>query len=82
MQRCRDVIDLVGSGEWRAAPLRRRLALAMHLAMCRHCRAYTVSLRRIGDAARRLYRSERLDAERVERLIRKVRDAAQGPPKA
>jgi len=77
MLRCNQVVALIASEEWRSAPLGRRLALGLHLAMCRHCRAYVASLRRIGDAARRLYRRESVDAERDEAIVDAVRDAAQ-----
>jgi anti-sigma factor RsiW len=77
MLKCREVVDLVGTGEWRTAPLGRRLGLALHIAMCRHCRRYTLSLRRIGNAVRRLYRSEAADPEHADRLASAVRDAAE-----
>ena len=77
MLQCREVVALVGSGEWREAPLSRRLAFAMHLAMCRHCRGYTLSLRRIGRAARRVYRGQPVDADRAAHVLGGVRDAAE-----
>jgi len=75
MLRCRQVVALIGSDEWRTAPLRRRFAVRLHLAMCRHCRAYAASLRRIGAAARRLYRAEPPDAERSAQLMDAVEEA-------
>jgi hypothetical protein len=50
MLRCKDVAELVGTDALAHAPLRQRLAVWMHLAMCRHCRAYVRSLAR--DRAR------------------------------
>lgn len=80
MLRCRDVVDLVGGESWRDAPLLRRAALVVHLAMCRHCRGYTRALRRIGTMARRLYAARQEDLRRVEQLLGAVRRAAgQGP---
>lgn len=80
MLRCREVVDLVASESWRTAPLASRLGLALHLAMCRHCRAYVRGLRRLGDAARRLYHAPRTeDARRAEDLLDAVRRAAQEP---
>jgi len=76
MLQCREVVALVGSGEWRAAPLSQRLALALHLAMCRYCRGYALSLRRIARGARRLYRAKPVDPERSARVLDAVRDAA------
>lgn len=78
MLKCREVVDLIGSDAWRTASLRRRVSLATHLAMCRYCRAYARSLRRIGDAARALYGEAREDPERSERLLEVVRNAAEG----
>jgi len=75
MLKCREVISLIASDEWRTAPLSRRLALRLHLVMCRHCRAYANSLRRIGKAARRLYSGEQPDGERSERVLDAVKDA-------
>jgi len=75
MLRCREVVDLVATERWREAPLRDRLALALHLAMCRHCRAYVRYLRWIGAVARRLYGPD-LDAQRAQRLIAAVRGEA------
>ena len=78
MLRCREVVELLASDGWRAAPPARRLALGLHLMMCRHCRAYRHALRRLGDAARRLYRTGAPDPQRVERLLGAVRRAAAG----
>jgi len=76
MLKCREVVSLIASDEWRTAPLRRRVALRLHLVMCRHCRAYANSLRRLGKAARRLYDSEHPDAERSARVLDAVKDAS------
>jgi anti-sigma factor RsiW len=76
MLRCREVVDLIGTDAWRTAPLGRRLSLAMHLAMCRHCRSYALSLRRIARAARALYRVPD-EVDRSERLLESVRRAAE-----
>jgi hypothetical protein len=73
---CREVVDLLATEEWRAAPLGRRLALGLHLAMCRHCRAYRRALHRLGDAARRLYRATVVDPRSLERVIGAMRAAA------
>lgn len=77
MLQCKEVVALVSSGEWRTEPLHRRLALALHLAMCRHCRGYARSLRQIGGAVRRLYHGEPVDAERSEETVKAVRRAAE-----
>ncbi len=77
MLRCREVVELLATDGWRTAPLTRRLALGLHLMMCRHCRAYRRALRRIGDAARRLYRAATPDPQEVARLLGVVRRAAE-----
>jgi len=79
MLRCREVVDLLASDGWRDAPPARRLSLGLHLMMCRHCRAYRRGLRRLGDAARRLYRIGAADPRQVERLLGAVRRAAERP---
>ena len=53
MLTCREVTKLVSTEELRDAPLRTRLSVRMHLAMCRHCRRYQRELKAIGDGVRR-----------------------------
>lgn len=77
MLRCREAMELLATDGWRTAPLGRRLALRLHLMMCRHCRAYRRALRRLGDAARRLYQTVASDARETERLMGLVRQAAE-----
>ncbi|MBI5708851.1 MAG: zf-HC2 domain-containing protein [Candidatus Eisenbacteria bacterium] len=45
MLRCREVVSLAGDYIERRLRLRRRLAVLLHLAMCRGCRAYIEQLR-------------------------------------
>ncbi|MFN8668125.1 MAG: hypothetical protein U0164_13185 [Gemmatimonadaceae bacterium] len=54
MLRCEEVAHLIGSDELEQAPLARRVALRMHLAMCKQCQAYADSLKEIARTARRL----------------------------
>lgn len=79
MLRCREVVELLATDGWRTAPLTQRLSLRLHLTMCRHCRAYRRALRRLGDAARALYRTATADPHQVERLLDVVRRAAERP---
>ena len=58
MLSCRDVTELVGADMVARAPLRTRLAVRLHLLMCRHCRAYVGSLRQLAATARRLAMAE------------------------
>ncbi len=52
MMMCRDVSTLVSSGGLVDAPLVRKLGIRMHLAMCRHCRAFRQQIEAIARAAR------------------------------
>ena len=49
---CKDVSTLISKGELADAPLARRLAVRLHLAMCRHCRAFRRQVEAISGAAR------------------------------
>jgi predicted anti-sigma-YlaC factor YlaD len=54
MMTCKEVSTLVSTDDLQGAPLVKRLGVGMHLAMCRHCRAFRRQLAAIGDAARAL----------------------------
>lgn len=73
MLKCREVEQKIGSDEILAAGLMERLAVRMHLAMCRHCSNYARQVRAIGNAARSIY-TDREDPERVARLLRKINE--------
>lgn len=77
MLRCREVVELLATDEWRHAPLSRRLSLGLHLMMCRHCRAYRRALLRLGAATRRLYEAVVVDPWQGERVVGAVRRAAE-----
>ena len=49
---CHDVSTLVSAGGLSDAPLVRRLGVRMHLAMCRHCRAFGRQIEAMARAAR------------------------------
>jgi predicted anti-sigma-YlaC factor YlaD len=76
MMTCQEVSTLVSSGDLQAASLGRRLGVGVHLAMCRHCRAFRRQVTAIGEAARALngaYRTEpraAFEADLVQRLFR------------
>lgn len=76
MLKCREVAELVASDTWRESSMIRRLAVFMHLAMCRHCRAYVRQLRRIGAAARQLFDGSGSDDDGTARMTMLVREAA------
>jgi len=77
MLSCREVAGMLASERWRDAPPGRRVGLVLHLAMCRHCRAYRRALRRLGRGARRLYRTVAPDPAWSERVLGVVRQAAE-----
>jgi hypothetical protein len=51
---CKEVSTRIARAEMEGAPLMRRLALWLHLAMCRHCRVFQHQLVAMGRAARLL----------------------------
>lgn len=75
MLRCRELVYLVTGGEPAAVPLRRRVAVRVHLLMCGHCRAYVRSLERLRILARALWRGiPAADPERLARLRDSLHD--------
>lgn len=52
MMTCKEVSTLVSTGGLSDAPLSRRLAVRLHLAMCRHCRALRRQVEAVARAAR------------------------------
>ena len=52
MMTCHDVSMLVSTGGLPDAPLVRQWGVRMHLAVCRHCRAFRRQLEAIARAAR------------------------------
>jgi hypothetical protein len=72
MLKCRDVEQKIGSDEIRHAGLMERLAVRLHLAMCRHCRDYARQLRAIGNAVRNVWKSSEEDPERLARLNERI----------
>lgn len=64
MLRCREVSKLVSESMERELPLRQRLQVWMHLAMCRLCAGFARQLRLLRRAARE--NPERLAADPAE----------------
>lgn len=52
MMTCREVSSLVSKGDIESASIARRMAVWLHLAMCRHCRAFRRQMALIGRASR------------------------------
>ena len=72
MLRCDEVTQLCASEDIRRAPLRRRIAVRIHLMMCSSCRRYVHEIGVIGRAVRALVRDAPDQADRNEALIRRV----------
>lgn len=75
---CKHVATLLSTGDLASASARTRLAVRLHLAMCRHCRAFKRQLdglgRLAGRAARRYDDEPSPDFE--ARLARGLREVA------
>ncbi len=72
MLSCKEVARILASGALDEYTWGRRLALRLHLLMCRHCRRYARQLRAIAAAARGLWREESEDPSTLERLSRTI----------
>jgi hypothetical protein len=65
---CRDVAEAIASDRLEVSPPRRRLAIWLHLALCRHCRRYARQMLAIGAAARQLFGAAVADDQRLTSL--------------
>lgn len=72
MLQCREVEQKIGSDEILSAGLMERVAVRMHVAMCRHCSNYAKQLRAIRNAVRSVCEDRREDPERLNRLIGRI----------
>jgi hypothetical protein len=77
MLRCRDVSTLISTDTLASAPWTRRLAVRLHLAMCRHCRRFARQIELLRRSARTMGRE--FDAEAPE-LDERIRRRLSGPP--
>ena len=72
MLMCKEVARKVASGENEEGSIRQRLAIRVHLLMCRYCRLYVAQMRALGVAARKAWtrtEEERGYNERLEESI-------------
>jgi anti-sigma factor RsiW len=79
MLRCHEVTRLYATDEIRGAPLRTRLAVRLHLMMCRHCDRYVRELAAIGDAVRRAFRDVPAELAKLDALARRTLPGAGEP---
>ena len=77
---CHDVSTLVSTGGLPEAPLVRRLGVRVHLAMCRHCRAFRRQVEAVARAARAagLAFERELPQDFESKIARRLRPLDQG----
>jgi anti-sigma factor ChrR (cupin superfamily) len=73
MLTCREVTQLIASGERETAPWTRRLLVRVHLAMCDGCRRYARELDALGASARALWKPTPADDVAVRRVEEAIR---------
>lgn len=79
MLRCNEVTKLYATDELHGASLRKRVAVRIHVMMCRSCQRYVQELSAIGDAVRRVARDAPEDPERLDVLVRRILPEDDGP---
>jgi len=72
MLRCNEVTRLYASEALPFATWRKRIAVRLHLLICRSCQRYVRELRLIGDEARRAAENGPDEADRIESLVQRV----------
>ena len=68
MLNCKEVTESISSDQLLKTGWWHRLAVRVHLLMCRKCRRYQEQIRKIGAAARQMWRSQPEEAAVLERL--------------
>lgn len=87
MLTCKEASRAIASEEVANTHWRKRLAVRLHLLVCRHCRRYARQVRAIGEAARELFRDSPTDPGSRERLRDSIldqipdRDSADSEPR-
>jgi hypothetical protein len=72
MLRCREVTRLHASDGVHHASWGKRIAVRLHLLMCRACQRYVQELHSIGEATRDAARDIPADPDRVEAIVQRV----------
>ena len=78
MLKCKEVARKIASDEFAEAAWTERLAVRLHLFMCRHCRRYAVQLRAVGVAAKGLWDPRSQHSPALERLERQILNRSLG----
>ncbi len=76
MLSCKEVTRKIASDEFAEAGWGERLAVRLHLFLCRHCRRYAAQLLAIGAAARELCGPPAHDPSTLERLERQILESS------
>jgi len=83
MMTCKEVSTLISTGQSGDAPLSRRIAVRLHVAKCRYCRAFLRQIEAVDQSARSA--AIALEAEpSVEfesKVTGRLRPAQANPPK-
>jgi hypothetical protein len=74
MLKCQQVEQKIGSDEIRNAGFMERLAVNLHLLMCRHCRNYAKQILAIGNAARDVFNRSAQDPDALAQLKNRIMD--------
>ena len=74
MLKCQQVEQRIGSDDIRNAGLIERLAVSLHLLMCRHCRNYAQQIRAIGNAARDVFNRSAEEPDTLIQLKSRIMD--------
>ena len=80
MLSCKEVTRKIASDEFTEAGWRERLAVRLHVLLCRHCRRYMAQLHAIGAVARNLWSPRSQDPLTLERLERQILKRSLGGP--
>ena len=57
MLSCKEIAHTVSTEDVAPVGWRKRLAVKLHLMICRHCRRYAEQMRALGDAARSVFKA-------------------------
>ena len=68
MQTCKEVSRTIASDELSGASWTQRMAVKLHLLMCRHCRRYANQIDQLGVAARDFLSDQPSETESREQL--------------
>ena len=80
MLSCKEVTRKIASDELSGARWSQRMAIRLHLFLCRHCGAYAAQLRAIGVAARNLWPEDSENSGTLERLEGEILKGSLGGP--